>query len=54
MFQYILQFLNIVGIISNGFIIAFTSQWATNNLTTNVNKFICVAVFEVNFKQYKL
>ena len=49
MFHYILQFLNIAGIVSNGFIIAFTSQWGTENYPNIGDKLICVAVFEVDF-----
>ena len=54
MFQYILQFLNIVAIVSNSFIIAFTSQWYSSNFTTLESKFECVAIFEVKIKFDKI
>jgi hypothetical protein len=52
MFHYILQFLNIAGIVSNGFIIAFTSQWGNENYPYIGDKLICVAVFEVQYLTY--
>ena len=47
MFQYILQFMNVAGIVSNGFIIAFTSQWANQNLQSQESRITCVVIFEV-------
>ena len=47
MFQYILQFMNVAGIVSNGFIIAFTSQWGNNYLESMQNKLTYVVIFEV-------
>ena len=45
MWYYILEFLNIVGVVTNAFLIAFTSSWASDyNLET---KFLIVILFEV-------
>lgn len=48
MFNYILQFINVCGIVSNAFIIGFTSQWSKETLVTLENRLICVVIFEVN------
>ena len=48
MFENIIQFINVAGIVTNSFIIAFTSQWANSTLTTFQNKLTCVIVFEVS------
>lgn len=48
MFYYILQFINVCGIVSNAFIIAFTSQWSKEILISLDNRLICVVVFEVS------
>jgi hypothetical protein len=46
-FNYIIQFLNICGIISNSFIIAFTSKWGTNKFEDNTEKrLVFSAIFE--------
>jgi hypothetical protein len=46
-FYYIIQFLNICGIISNSFIIAFTSTWGNSRFDNNESRLIFVAIFEV-------
>ncbi|OAF70406.1 Anoctamin-like protein [Intoshia linei] len=46
MWQVILQFLNIIGVISNGFLIAYTSDWGYINLKTHTHKLAFVLIFE--------
>lgn len=47
-FYYIIQFLNICGIISNSFIIAFTSKWGTLKFEdNNETRLVFAAIFEV-------
>ena len=48
MFENIINFINVAGIVTNSFVIAFTSKWSEENLVTTQNKLICVVVFEVN------
>ena len=48
MFYYLIQFLNICGIISNSFIIAFTSSWSKTQFGDDIKqRLIFAAVFEV-------
>lgn len=45
---YIIRFLNVVGIISNAFIIAFTSNWSNTFLQNKLEyRLLFVVVFEV-------
>ncbi|XP_067945254.1 anoctamin-7-like [Watersipora subatra] len=46
MWQNILEFLNIAAVITNGFIIAFVSDWGRNLFKTNGDKLLAVLVFE--------
>jgi hypothetical protein len=48
MFENIINFINVAGIVTNSFVIAFTSKWSEEILVTTQNKLICVVVFEVN------
>ena len=48
MFENIINFINVAGIVTNSFIIAFTSNWSNQYLITTQNRFICVVAFEVN------
>ena len=49
----ICRFLTAIGIVSNAFIIAFTSQWSKTRLQNNLsNKLLLVIVFEVDFLIY--
>ena len=45
----ILQFLNLVGIINQGFMTAFASEWSKHYYLENstLNRFIYVVIFEV-------
>ena len=44
----IIRFLNVIGIITNAFIIGFTSNWSKNFLQNSLqNRFIFIVVFEV-------
>lgn len=46
---YIIRILNVVGIVSNAFIIAFTSNWSNNVLQGKLeNRLLFIVVFEVN------
>lgn len=45
------RFINIMGIIVNGLIIAFASNWAKTVLGNSTNRLIFFVVFEVKFKQ---
>ena len=47
MFQNISEFINFAGIVTNGFIIAFTSQCSEKNFKKIQNKLLCVVIFEV-------
>ena len=47
MFEYIVKFMNVVGVVTNSFIIAFTSKWADSTLISIENKLTCVVVFQV-------
>ena len=51
MFEKIINYINVAGIVTNGFIISFTSQWANKNLTTTQNKLTCAVIFEVCLMQ---
>ena len=54
MFYYIIQFLNVCGIISNSFIMAFTSTWSTSQFGDIVQyRLIFAAIFEVIFELLK-
>jgi len=47
MFYYIFQFINVCGIISNGFIIGFTSNWSSSFLKNELQqRLIFVCIFE--------
>ena len=52
----IMQFLNLIGIINQGFMTAFTSQWSKSSSffeASTLNRFIYTAVFEVlNFFKF--
>lgn len=52
MFEYIIEFINVAGILTNGFIIAFTSKWADINLITTQNRLACVVIFEVSSSNF--
>ena len=46
---YIIRFINVISIINNSFLIAFTSHWADTFFGDNYkNRYIFVVVFEVN------
>ena len=47
MFKYLLTFLNILGIGVNGFLVGFTSTWASETFVSKENLLILVSVFEV-------
>lgn len=48
MWYNILEFLNIAGVITNAFIIAFESHWGSQHFTTDHWKLLAVLVFEVS------
>jgi hypothetical protein len=51
MFKYLLTFLNILEIGVSGFLIGFTSAWASNTFTSTQNLLILVSIFEVLIKK---
>ena len=53
MFEYLVTFLNVVGVVTNSFIIAFTSKWADNTLNSTENKLSCVVIFQVKLKSLR-
>ena len=53
MFQYLVYFLNIVGIVVHGFMIGFTSKWADENIGSVENRLKLTAIFEVKFQNSK-
>ena len=50
MFQYIFQFINIAGIVTNAFLIAFTSKWSKDNLKSLEERLTFVVIYEVLFE----